>query len=1148
MALQLILGSAGSGKSHYIYEKIIQASIERANEQFLILVPDQFTMQIQMEMAARHPRGGLFNIDVSSFTRLAYKLFMETGCQLPPVLEDAGKTMVLKRVAQKKKVQLSVLKNQISRPGYIREVKSLLSECMQYDIQPEDLENVRKNLEKNPMLQEKLEDVEILYRGFQEFMDSHYVTTEEVLDQLCRVIPLSDSIKHTTIVLDGFTGFTPIQNRLIGTLLTCCPMVYVTLTLDEREDPFGRSGLQELSWMTKKTVAALCHIAREEKVPIEDVIRIPSHGADRFGDCTDLRFLEKHLFRYDRAVYKKKPEHIQLFVCDRPATEMEEVSRRIHRLVREKGYRYRDIAVITGDLESYGFEAVRAFTKAQIPCFLDSRRHVLANPLVECIRAVLAIQSSSFDYESMFRYLRTGLSNLATEEIDELENYCLALGIRGRKSWENRFYAHSQRMDPGRVPALEEMRGRVMTVLAPFTEAMHSRKRTVKSCCEALYVFLLSLDAQTKMEKKRQEFEECGEAALAREYAQIYRAVMDLLDKMVEILGEEPVSIRDFAQLMEEGLMELRIGIIPPTADQVLIGDVERTRLKSLKALFFVGVNDQVIPGGLSSGGLLSETDRDTLEQMAVELAPSPRETIFIQKFYLYLHLTKPSSYVSVSYAASSAKGEQTGPAYLFGTLRRLFPTLRLEAVQPPERISQIETEVDAKALLLQLIKRPGGAALTAEEKELFGFLLQKPENQAKIDTLLEAAKNTPHTDRISQAVARVLYGDQLMNSVSRIERYAACAYAHFLQYGLQISEREEYSFRPVDLGILLHACMELFGRLAGKEGYTLKTIPPERENELISQCLSQVMEEYGNQILLSSARNRYMGKRIEKLLRRSLWAIREELKDSDFEPAGFEISFDSQSFLDSMCLQLSETGRMYLRGKIDRMDLYRDSGQVLVRIVDYKSGNTSFSLEDFYYGLQLQLILYMKAALEIEKGHHPDKKTSPAAMLYYQMQDPLIEAGEDDPAEVLRLKTLRMNGLVSSDEKVYCHLDNRLEPGCKSRMLPLERKKDGSLSARSSAIDEEQFQALTDYAVKKAVQIGQEILSGAAGKNPCRQGERTACDFCAYQEVCGFDTRLAGCTFRQLKKQNKDWLWQEILDGRIYREEKEDSDSEVDR
>lgn len=1148
MALQLILGSAGSGKSHYIYERIIRESLEREKEQFLLLVPDQFTMQTQIEMSKRHPRGGLLNIDVSSFTRLAYKLFMETGCQLPPVLEDTGKTMVLKRVAQKKRSGLHVLKNQISRPGYIREVKSLLSEFMQYDIRPEDLKEVRENLDKNHLLKEKLQDVETLYHGFQEFLASHYVTTEEVLDQLCRVIPLSESMKHTTIVLDGFTGFTPVQNRLIGVLLACCPMVCVTLTLDDREDPLGKNSMQKLSWMTKKTIAALCHTAREVKVPVADMIRIRAGEKDRFKDRDDLRFLESHLFRYDHAVYKNRPEHIQLFCCEQPAAEMEEVTRRIHRLIREKGYRYRDIAVITGDMESYGFEAVHAFERAGIPCFLDSRRHVLANPLVECIRAVLAVESSSFSYESVFRFLRTGLSVLTEDEIDELENYCLALGIRGRSQWENRFYAHSQRMDPGRVPEMEKLRQRLMESLLPFTEAMHGKNRTVKSCCAALYDFLLSLDAQVQMEKKKQQFEAAGEAALAREYAQVYRAIMDLLDKMVEILGDEPVSIRDFAQLMEEGLMEMRIGIIPPTADQVLIGDVERTRLKDLKALFFVGVNDQVIPGSLSGGGLLSETDRDALEQMAVELAPSPRETIFIQKFYLYLHLTKPSEYVSVSCAASSAKGEPTGPAYLFGTLKRLFPALQMTAGHSPETPEQLETTEDIKQLLLQLIKRPQTMALTAGEKEVVRLALQVPEEKERLFRLLEAAGQTAHTDAISGAVARALYGEQLMNSVSRIERYAACAYAHFLQYGLRVTEREEYSFRPVDLGIILHACMELFGRLAKKEGYTLKTVPKERENALISQCLTEVMEEYGNQVLLSSARNRYMAKRIEKLLRRSLWAIREELKDSDFEPAGFEISFDSKSFLESMCLTLSENGRMYLRGKIDRMDLYEDHDQVMVRIVDYKSGSKSFSLEDFYYGLQLQLILYMKAALEIEKGQHPGKQTVPAAMLYYQMQDPLIEAKEGDAPEELRLKKMKMSGLVSSDEKIYSHLDNRLEAGTKSRMLPLERKKDGTLSARSAAVDEEQFQALTAYAVKKAGQIGKEILEGHAAQNPCRQGERTACDLCAYTEVCGFDTRLSGCGFRPLKKQNADWLWQEILEGRIYREEKEDSDSEVDR
>ena len=292
MSLQLILGSAGSGKSHFIYEKIIRESMERPKENFLILVPDQFTMQTQIEMASRHPRKGLLNIDVSSFTRLAYRLFMETGYQLPPVLEDLGKTMVLKRVAQKKKDKLQVLGRKLQRPGYIREAKSMLSEFMQYDITPEDLKETGENISGNVLLQEKLKDMEVLYRGFKEFLEDHYVTTEEILDLLCRVIPEAPGMKGTTVVLDGFTGFTPIQNRLIGALLRNCPRVYITLTLDEGEDPFGKCSMHRLSFMTKKTIRSLCRVAREEKILLEDVVRIPDSEQDRHGDREDLRFLK----------------------------------------------------------------------------------------------------------------------------------------------------------------------------------------------------------------------------------------------------------------------------------------------------------------------------------------------------------------------------------------------------------------------------------------------------------------------------------------------------------------------------------------------------------------------------------------------------------------------------------------------------------------------------------------------------------------------------------------------------------------------------------------------------------------------------------------------------------------------------------------
>ena len=1135
MALQLILGSAGSGKSHYIYEKIIRESMEKPTENFLILVPDQFTMQTQIEMASRHPRKGLLNIDVSSFTRLAHRLFMETGYQVPPVLEDMGKTMVLKRVAQKKKDELHVLGRKMQRPGYIREAKSMLSEFMQYDVSPGDLENIGQSINGNTLLREKLKDMEILYRGFEEFLSEHYVTSEEILDLLCRVIPLSSSMKGTTVVLDGFTGFTPIQNRLIGALLRHCPQVYITLTLDDGEDPFGKCSMHRLSYMTKKTIRSLCQLAREEKVFVDEPVRISDSDRDRYGEREDLRFLKKQLFRFERKVFADEPKHIQTFTCDNPAKEMEEVSRRISRLVREKEYRYRDIAVITGDLETYGWEARQAFEKAGIPCFVDSRRTVLSNPLAEAIRAILDMESSSFSYESVFRYLRSGISDLTEAEIDELENYCLALGIKGRKTWENRFFAHSQYMDPARVPVMEALRLRIMEKIGPFTEAMHAKDRTVGRCCRALYDLLVSLHAQQQMEGKRQQFEQRGELVLAREYAQMYRSVMDLMDKMVEILGDEPISLRDFAQLMDEGLSELRIGIIPPTADQVLVGDVERTRVKAVKALFFVGVNDQVIPGGVSAGGLLSENDRDTLASLDMELAPSPREAMFIQKFYLYLHLTKPSEMLTVSYAVSSAKGEQTGPAYLFGTLTRLFPELRVLHIGSLKNVCDMENRADAKRLLVECMKGLSPELFTEETKELLAWFLGQPDGKRQIDRLVKAAASSEHPDMISQAAARALYGDQLMNSVSRIERYAACAYAHFLQYGLRLKEREEYTFRTLDLGIILHACVETFGNLAREAGYTLCTVPEEKEEELIHICLEQVMETYGNQILLSTARNRYMAKRVEKLLRRSIWAIKEELKDSDFEPAGFEVSFDSGSFLDSMCLPLSEDDRMYLMGKIDRIDLYSENGQILVRIVDYKSGSKSFDLEDFYYGLQLQLILYLKAAMEMQQKEHPHMTVEPAAMLYYQMKDPLIEKNEGTNLEDERLKELKMSGLVSAEEQIYLHLDRNLEPGCRSRMLPMERKKDGALSARSSAADARQFAALTEYAAKKAVQIGREILQGKAEKNPYQKGERTACDFCAYSEACGFDTRLNSCSVRPLRKQNKDWLWQEILDGRVY-------------
>lgn len=1130
MSLQFILGSAGSGKSHYIYEKIIKDSMEHPEKNYMILVPDQFTMQTQIEMVSRHPWGGILNIDVLSFTRLAYHIFQETGYQTPPVLEDMGKSFVLQRVAQEKKRELRVLGNQMSRSGYVQEVKSLVSELMQYEISPEKLGEIGKHLENRPLLAHKLADIQVLYKGFQEFLENHYVTTEEILEILCDALPEAESMGKTTLVLDGFTGFTPVQNRLIGVLLACCEKVYITITLDKGEDPYRMGPMHKRSWMSKKTIHALMREAQRGKVPMDEPVCMKDDETGRFAHAPALGFLKRHLFCFDGAVYEKEQEEIRILEAGSPRREMEETARYIRKLVREKEFRYRDIAVITGDLESYGWEAGRAFEKAGIPCFIDVRRSVLMNPMIECIRAVLDMQITGYSYESVFRFLRSGLSCLSGEEIDELENYCLALGIRGRKNWESRFLKNSRNMDPARLPALEHMRSRFMAEIMPFAERIREKNRSVKTCCEALYDLLVRLEVQRKLDEQSKRFEEEGNIAMAREYAQVYRTVMDLMDKLVEILGEEKITLKDFRQTMEAGLQELRIGIIPPTADQVLVGDVERTRISHIKALFFVGINEDKIPGKGAQGGILSEADRDTLSEMEVELAPTAREAMYIQKFYLYLHLTKPSDYLILSYARSNEEGEHVGPAYLIGAVLRMFPSLAVTPVRDLPEEERIESREDGLLLLVESIRHLGELPVTKRQRELFAWFLQEEDGKKLLEELLEAASYYKEQDRISAAAAKALYGGVLNNSVTRIEKYAACAYAHFLQYGLQLKEREEFLFRPLDMGNVLHRAMELFSDGVRKQNKTFTGLSGEETEELLADALLKTMQEYGNQILSSTSRNRYNLERAKKLLRRSIWALKEELKDSDFLPEGFEVNFDQQAFLDSMMLRLSEEERMFLRGKIDRLDTCEDGGHLYVRVIDYKSGSTSFDFEAFYYGLQLQLVLYLKAAMELEQRRHPEKQIEPAAILYYHMRDPLIEDGGSGELEERRLKELKLNGLVSSREEILKHLDHTLKPGAKSRMLPVEIKKDGTLSARSRAVGEGQFAALNAYAGEKAIRIGREILEGHVELNPYKRKDKTACSYCSYSSVCGFDERLPGCGYRQLAAMEDEEIWTEVF------------------
>lgn len=1135
MSLRFFFGPSGAGKSRQLYQEIMERSLKEPWKNYLIIVPDQFTMQTQKDLVTLHERGGILNIDVLSFGRLAHRIFDEVGELDTPVLDDTGKSLVLQKVALGMKEQLSVLGGYLHRQGYIHEVKSAISEFMQYGIAPSDMPRLISFAEKRGALVHKLKDLALLYQGFKDYIQGDFITTEETLDVLRRSLGKSRLIAGSVVVFDGFTGFTPIQNRVIQEIMSLSQETIVSLTLGAGEDPYHVDGEQRLFHMTKKTVHDLEKLASQAGVIRgKDVFVMPGEQ-DRFAESKALRALEQNLFRYDVAPFAEAQDSIHLLETMTPGDEVHQVGLAILELIRTKDLAFRDIALISGDLESYAPYVEMEFDKMGIPCFIDRTRGIVLNPMIEYINSALELFRKDFTYESVFHYLRSGLSDITPQEADELENYVIQIGIRGYRKWSRLFTHKTAQMgeDEEALLKINHIRECFMTQIA----ALHGKsKDTVADYVEQLYEFLTANRVQEKLVHLEKMFRDQGNLSRAREYAQIYRLVMDLLNQIYELLGQETISLQEFEDILEAGFGEIQVGTIPQNVDRIVVGDMERTRLKQVKALFFLGVNDGNIPKNASKGGIISDMDREFLKESDMELAPSPRQQMFIQRLYLYLNMTKPSHYLYLSYSKVNSEGKSIRPAYLVDVMQKLFPGLTVEYPHNRPVLDMVVTPgegVDYLAQGLRLYAQ--GMSSEEEEQQVFTLYEAYGEGEEQLELrkrLSEAAFKRYRESGLSREVARALYGVLLENSVSRLETYASCAYHHFLQYGLSLKEREEFGFESVDMGNVFHAVLEQFADRLTRSPYTWFDFPKEFGETQVREALTAYAAQYGETILYSSARNEYAITRMGRVLTRTVLTLQEQLKKGEFVPDAYEMSFHYADHLDSINVALSPEEKMRLKGRIDRIDTAQDETHVYVKVIDYKSGNRQFDLAALYYGLQLQLVVYMNAAMELEAKKHPDKEIVPAALLYYHMEDPTVESpvelSEEELNEQLLLK-LRMKGVVSAEEGIVEKLDRYM--GSKSSVIPVERKKDGSFSARSGIMTGEELKVVSDYVNHKVKAIGQEILAGRMELNPYEKGNVQACTYCAYRKVCGFDPSVPGYERRSLEELNKEEALQRMKD-----------------
>lgn len=1166
MALQFILGGSGTGKSRELYRMIIERSMACPDEKILLIVPEQYTMQAQKHIVEAHPCHGVMNVDILSFERLAYRVFDELGENRREVIDDTGKSMIIRRLLNEHKEELFEFRGDIRKQGFVDQVKSMLSELVQYGITSEDLEKKSHELGMDSVLYLKLQDIRIIYDAFQKVIQKKYMTAEEVPDRLCEVIEQSQLIRNSVIYMDDFTGFTPNQYKLMSCILTLSPLVVMAVTVDVAAHPYKKPAMEELFYLTKDTIGHLENICSLQCVPREKDIWLEDSAAARFTGSRELAVLEKSLFREEQIPYEGDVQNIEACLLSDPRSEMQFVAMRIHDYVSRGGCRYDEIAVVASDMGRYRSGAEYWFGRYGIPCFFDGRRNVSGNMLMEWIRSLLNLFIRNFSYESMFRYLRTGLSGLTMDEVDRLEDYVLAFGIRGIGRWQQEWTAVQQGMTESALDELNSIRDKLIRPLADLNDTIQKKDIPAVELIRAVYRYMRKLNIRQQLEGWQRIFEDRGDLARAREYAQIYDVVIELLEQVNLILGQEHMTIREMYDVLEAGMADVRVGIIPPGMDQVTFGDIRRTRLDHISILFFVGMNDGLVPLVESSKGLITDTERDKLARLHMKLAPTARENTCTEQFYLYANMTKPSKRLILTCSAQDPAGKEQRISSIFDGIRKIFPGLEMKRILPErDHLDYPDVNHGYQYLIQGLRDISEGGQVSGEWLDVYDWFYRHKRYREQTGKLVEAAFYRHWDEQLSQAAVDAVYGGRLTGGVTMLEKYAACAYAHFLAYGLRLKERQIFQVQAPDIGMIFHQSIERFSMRISHSGYQWRDIPDDRRDRMVEECVHSVVMEYNHSVMQDSMRAGYLTEKILRMTKRTIWALQQQLKKGDFDPVGYEIRFTTDLETDSMHIECGNQGSLFLNGKIDRMDICEADGHRYLKIIDYKSGNTSFDLSSVYHGLQLQLLVYMNAACETEQKQHPECLVIPAGVLYYHIDDPLTEADsfrefygstDSQPAKITEeseeiisrtaevngvsddkvsgedeigiLEQLAVDGLIVDDRDIIYHMDRN--PDEAPKVLPVAFKKDGTLTAYSSAAPQENFDVLAWYVKNKTRQLGQRIFSGDITVDPYSYGQRKACDFCDYKAICGFDPAIDGYGYHRIRKLKKDEIWDTIM------------------
>ena len=1130
MGLRFIIGRAGTGKTTLCMEEIIRQQNTGTKRQVLI-VPEQFTSQAERDLIEKTGRNAILTAEVLSFGRLAHRVFSKKGIGSRVPLGDIGKSMALRKILLQEKDHISYFQSVMDKPGFIDQLGLTISEFFQYRISPEMTETLADSETLSHSAKEKLKDLTLIHRSYLEFLKQEYISADETLGLLAERLDDSLGFEHTEFWLDGFYGFTPQEYSVIRRLLQVSAQVNITLTMDKNSfygaflpvsAPFYEP------YVTKKKLAALA-----EELGLKPVSPTILEENKR-AETQSLKNLEQDYFY---SFFKKTSlaEGVHITACSNLQEEIRFAAGKILRLVREENLRFRDFAIMTNAMERYEKNIRGILAEYEIPCFIDARRETASHPLVSLLTAFLDILVYDFKYDAMFAYLKSGLTQLTTEEIDILENYVLAYGIKGYK-WKQDYWDYGLvREGAEAIEAINTLRETVMAPFSPFLELSKTKKLPFRSFISLLMEHLNTLQAAETLENWANEASADGNLNRAEEHRQIWQLVMDVLEKADDILGKEELTLPEIAKILEAGLEKCTMGVIPPTADSLLVGDLERSRLPEIKYLFVLGVNEGVLPSPAMAQGIFTETERDLLTAQGMELANGGKRKVFEENFLIYRGLTKPSRGLWLTYAAADNEGKEQSPSSLIENLQKLDEALTIE---PMQGFTLEETSPEAAFHLLgsEMRKHSEETPISPLWQDIYSFFDENKNWENRLMMLKKGIGKTGRPERLAPRTAKALYGKNILSSVSRLERFAGCPFSFFAEYGLKAEERRLYQLHTPDLGSLFHEVLELFSNKLEEDSIQWTDLTKEHTKDLIETCVDEAAPRLSDRILMESAANKYLIRRLKRVSVKAAWALVQHLQMGDFTPAGYEVGFGIHEALPPIVIELGDGGSLILNGKIDRVDLLDAEGTRYVKIIDYKSGNKTFSFQDIYYGLQLQLLIYLDAYLKYYKKTGAELK--PGGVFYFRIAEPTLALDKEVSAEQIEktlFENMKMSGLLLQDDAIIESLDHSLRPESTkglsgtSAIVPVGFTKKGEYSSTSNLASEEQYEAILQFVTQRTREIGEAMKAGIITPLPFKDRDRSPCSYCKYRSICRHDYEEKP-KFRKLKKISKADFWTEIM------------------